>query len=65
MSGKIISVWGDSGSGKSTFAASLACALASHDYLIGVISSNLTYGNLQIFYGQSVQPEKDCSGAER
>lgn len=58
MSGKIISVWGDSGSGKSTFAASLACALASHDYLIGVISSNLTYGNLQIFYGQSVQPEK-------
>lgn len=58
MSGKIISVWGDSGSGKTTFAASLACALASRDYLTGIISSNLTYGNLQIFYGQSVQPEK-------
>jgi len=62
MSGKIISVWGDSGSGKSTFAASLACALARRDYLIGIISSNLTYGNLQIFYGQSVQPERDYSG---
>lgn len=58
MSGKIISVWGDSGSGKTTFAANLACALASRDHLIGLISSNLTYGNLQIFYGQSVQPEK-------
>jgi len=58
MSGKIISVWGGSGAGKSTFAVNLACALANRNHLVGLISSNLTYGNLQIFYGQSVQPEK-------
>ncbi|MEN3005954.1 cobalamin biosynthesis protein CobQ [Dehalobacterium formicoaceticum] len=58
MSSKIICVWGDSGSGKTTFAASLACTLASRDCLVGLISSNLTYGNLQIFYGQSVPLEK-------
>lgn len=55
---KIISIWGNNGSGKTTFAVNLAGVLASHDYLIGLISSNMHYGNLQIFYGQSVQPEK-------
>lgn len=58
MSGKIITVWGGNNSGKSTFAVNLACALSSRDRLVGLISSNLVYGNLQIFFGQSVPPEK-------
>ena len=58
MSGKIISVWGNSNSGKTTFAVNLACALANRNRLVGLISSNITYGDLQIFFGQSVPPEK-------
>ncbi|KJR44810.1 hypothetical protein UF75_4804 [Desulfosporosinus sp. I2] len=58
MSGKIVSVWGGGNSGKSTLAVNLACALSSHDRLVGLVSSNLVYGNLQIFFGQSISPEK-------
>lgn len=58
MSGKIVSVWGGGNSGKSTFAVNLACALSSRDRLVGLVSSNLVYGNLQIFFGQSVPTEK-------
>ncbi len=58
MSGKIVTVWGGDNSGKSTFAVNLACALSSRDCLVGLISSSLTYGNLQIFFGQSIPPEK-------
>ena len=58
MSGKIIAVWGGSNSGKTTFAVNLACALSTRDRLVGLISSNLTYGDLQIFFGQSVPPQK-------
>lgn len=58
MSSKIIAVWGGSNSGKTTFAVNLACALSTRDQLVGLISSNLTFGELQIFFGQSVPPEK-------
>ena len=58
MSSKMIAVWGNKNSGKTTFAVSLACALAKRGYLIGVISSNLIYGDLQVFYRQSVPVEK-------
>ena len=58
MSSKIIAVWGGNNSGKTTFAVNLACALSARDQLVGLISSNLTYGELQIFFGQSVPPEK-------
>lgn len=58
MSGKIIAVWGDSNSGKTTFAVNLACALSKRDILVGLVSSNLTYGDLQVFFGQNVPPEK-------
>lgn len=58
MSSKIIAVWGGNNSGKTTFAVNLACALSVRDQLVGLISSNLTYGELQIFFGQSVPPEK-------
>ena len=58
MSGKVIAIWGNNGSGKTTFAVNLACALANRSCLVGLISSNLVYGDLQIFFGQSVPAEK-------
>jgi MinD-like ATPase involved in chromosome partitioning or flagellar assembly len=58
MSSKIITVWGGKQCGKTTFAVNLACALSKRDVLVGLISSNLTYGELQTFFGQEVPPEK-------
>lgn len=58
MGSKTIAVWGRDNSGKTTFAVNLACALAKRDRLIGLISSNLIYGNLQIYFGQSVPSGK-------
>lgn len=58
MSGKIYTVWGGNNCGKTTFAVNLAYALSKRNVLVGLISSNLTYGDLQIFFGQSVSPEK-------
>jgi len=58
MGSKIIAVWGKDNSGKTTFAVNLACALSSRNCLVGLISSNLIYGNLQVYFGQSVPPEK-------
>jgi len=55
---KIIAVWGGNNSGKTTFAVNLACALSVRNQLVGLVSSNLTYGELQIFFGQSVSPAK-------
>ena len=58
MSSKIIAVWGGSSSGKSTFAVNLACALSARERLVGLISSNLVFGELQIFFGRNVPSEK-------
>jgi MinD-like ATPase involved in chromosome partitioning or flagellar assembly len=58
MENKIYTVWGANHSGKTTFAVNLACALSKRDLLVGLISSNLIYGELQIFFGQSVAFEK-------
>jgi len=58
MSSKVYTVWGGNNSGKTTFAANLACALSKREALVGLISSNLTYGDMQILFGQSVPPEK-------
>ena len=58
MSSKIFAVWGGDNSGKSTFATNLACALSVRERLVGLISSNLVFGELQIFFGQNVPPDK-------
>lgn len=58
MENKIYTVWGANNAGKTTFAVNLACALSKRDLLVGLISSNLIYGELQIFFGQSVPFEK-------
>lgn len=58
MSSKIITVWGGKNSGKTTFSINLACALASRERLVGLISSNLMFGEHQIFFGQDVPNHK-------
>lgn len=58
MSSKIYTVWGGNNCGKTTFAVNLACALSKCQALVGLISSDLTYGDMQILFGQSVPPEK-------
>ncbi|MDD2491207.1 MAG: hypothetical protein PHV12_03320 [Bacteroidales bacterium] len=58
MSSKIYTVWGGKNSGKTTFAVNLACTLSRRNVLVGLISSNLTYGDIQVFLGQSVPAEK-------
>jgi len=65
MSSKIYAVWGNNGSGKTTFAVNLACVLSKRDVLVGLISSDLTYGELQTFFGQVVSPEKGLYEALR
>lgn len=64
---KILAVWGGKHSGKTTFAVNLACALSSQGLLVGLISSNVTYGELQTFFGQTVPAGKglfEALGAE-
>ena len=58
MSSKIITVWGGKHSAKTTFSVNLACALSSRDCLVGLISSNLMFGESQIFFGQDVPGHK-------
>ena len=53
MNAKIITIWGANGSGKTTVAVNLAAALADRDYMVGIISSKLLYGELQSFFGKN------------
>ncbi|WP_369282986.1 cobalamin biosynthesis protein CobQ [Oscillibacter sp. GMB15532] len=62
---KILTVWGGGHCGKTTFAVSLACALANRDLLVGLVSSNLIHGELQTFFGQAVPKEKGVFQALR
>lgn len=51
-------VWGCPGSGKTTFAVNLASALAYRNCMVGLISSNLQYGDIQVFFGQIIFEDK-------
>ncbi|KPU45076.1 MAG: cobalamin biosynthesis protein CobQ [Bacillota bacterium] len=62
---KILTVWGGGHCGKTTFAVSLAFALANRGLLVGLVSSNLIYGELQTFFGQAVPREKGLFAALR
>ena len=62
MDASIIAVWGRSGVGKSTLAVNLACALAD-TRCVGLISSNLQYGHLQSFCGQTIENGKGLLNA--
>lgn len=56
MNAEIIAIWGANGTGKTTTAVNLAIALAERNYNVGVISSNLYYGEMQALFG-CVVPE--------
>lgn len=58
MKCKMITIWGRAGSGKTTFAVNMALALAERKFIVGVVSSNLLYGNLQVFFNQSIREDK-------
>lgn len=62
MDASIITIWGRSGAGKTTLAVNLACALAQ-TRCVGLVSSNLQYGHLQVFYGQTIRPDKGLLNA--
>ncbi len=58
MNAKIISVWGANGSGKTTTAVNLAFTLAQRNFTVGVISSNVYYGEMQTAFGCNVPDDR-------
>ena len=60
---KKIAVWGMAGSGKSTFAVNLALALASRKFITGLLSANVLYGDIQSFFGQTINEDKGLFNA--
>ena len=63
MSCPVVVVWGKNGSGKTTCAVNLACLLADTQKIVGLISSNLYYPELQSFLDFRVSPEKGSHAA--
>jgi len=58
MNAKIITVWGASNGGKTTVAVNLALAIAARNFMVGIISSKLYYGELQGLFGIRVDNDK-------
>lgn len=56
--GKLIAVYGNNGSGKSTIASNLAFAL-SKQFLTGIIGLNTNYGSIQHFFGMRIENDKN------
>lgn len=63
MNSKILAVWGANGSGKTTASVNLAYSLARCNFTVGVISSNIYYGELQTFFGCNVPDNKGIYNA--
>lgn len=55
--GKIITVYGQHGSGKTTVAVNLAYMLAER-YVVGIINTQYTYPSIQHFFGLNIPQEK-------
>ena len=58
MSGKVITVWGAAGSGKTTVAVNLAAAISQRNLMVGIISSKFCYGEMQSLFGKRVENDK-------
>lgn len=58
MNTNIICVWGSGGSGKTTVSVNLGMALAERNYIVGIISSKLYYGEMQGLFGKRIENEK-------
>ncbi|MBO5408736.1 MAG: cobalamin biosynthesis protein CobQ, partial [Clostridia bacterium] len=63
MSSKIITVWGATGSGKTSIAANLGIAIADRNLMVGIISSKLYYGELQSIFGKRLEHDKGIYNA--
>lgn len=63
MNAKIVTLWGSSGSGKTTAAVNLALALASRSMMVALVSSNLVYGELQTLFKVSIPDNKGLPAA--
>ena len=63
MNGKIITVWGANGSGKTSVSASLGLAIAERNFMVGIISSKLYYGELQSVFAKRLENEKGIYSA--
>lgn len=63
MNAKVITVWGANGSGKSTTVVNLAFALAQRNFTVGVISSNVYYGEMQTLFGCNIPGDRGIYNA--
>ena len=63
MSSKIITVWGATGSGKTSIAVNLGIAIADRNLMVGIISSKLYYGELQSIFGKRLEYDKGIYNA--
>ncbi|MDD4566113.1 MAG: AAA family ATPase [Eubacteriales bacterium] len=48
---KIISVFGKSGTGKTTLVVNLACGLAERQFVVAIVSAELNHGSIQVPFG--------------
>lgn len=58
MNAKVIALWGANGSGKTTTAVNLAFAIAQRNFTVGLISSNVYYGEIQTLCGCNIPEER-------
>lgn len=58
MNAKVIAVWGANGSGKSTTAVNLAFSLSQRNFTVGLISSNIYYGEMQMLCGCNIPDDR-------
>lgn len=58
MNAKIITFWGASGMGKTTTAVNLSLAIAERNFMVGLISSKLCYGEMQGLFGAHIEHDK-------
>ena len=58
MNAKVIAVWGANGSGKTTTAVNLAFSLSQRNFTVGLISSNIYYGEMQMLCGCNIPDDR-------
>ena len=58
MNAKVIAVWGANGSSKTTTAVNLAFSLSQRNFTVGLISSNIYYGEMQMLCGCNVPDDR-------